>query len=196
MQVKSKIEAQHRVDQIKNFQIELEILEADKVLSLQENQKNDISEYHDSLLSHLSSTFDIDTNKRDKQLSLGMKIASFLGAIALAASVFFLFYQFWGNFSTAIQVVILLVSPAIGLLATIFATQREKTGYFSKLFGLVTLAGFVLNLMMFGKMFNISPSPNAFLIWGVFAVLLAYASDARLLLGAGIICIRNGNLIT
>ena len=29
-----------------------------------------------------------------------MKIASFLGALGLAASVFFLFYQFWGKFST------------------------------------------------------------------------------------------------
>ncbi|MCP4976879.1 MAG: DUF2157 domain-containing protein [Maribacter sp.] len=189
MQENSKIDAQHRVDQIRNFQIELEILENDKVLSLQVNQKTEISKYHHNLLGHLSSTFDIDSSKRDKQLSLGMKIASFLGSIALAASVFFLFYQFWGNFSTAVQVVILLSSPALGLSATMFAAQKEKTGYFSKLFGLVTLASFILNLVMFGQMFNISPSSNAFLIWGVFALLLAYASDARLLLGAGIICI-------
>lgn len=189
MQVKSKIQAQHRVDQIINFQMELEILEDDKVLSLQENQKNEISKYHDRLLSQFSSTFDIDSSKRDKQLSLGMKIASFLGSIALAASVFFLFYQFWGDFSTATQVVILLATPVLGLSATMFAAQRENTGYFSKLFGLVTLVSFVLNLMMFGQMFNISPSPNVFLIWGIFALLLAYASDARLLLGAGIICI-------
>ena len=189
MQVKSKAEAQHRVDQIRNFQIELEILENDKILSLQENEKNEITKYHNNILSQLSSTFDIDSSKREKQLSIGMKIASFLGSIALAASVFFLFYQFWGNFSTAIQVVILLVAPVLGLSATMIAAQSEKTGYFSKLFGLVTLASFVLNLMMFGQMFNISPSPNAFLIWGIFALLLAYASDARLLLGAGIICI-------
>ncbi len=185
----SKIDAQHRVDQIRSFQEELETLENDKIITLQENQKNAISKYHDNLLIHLASVFDIDSSKRDKQLSLGMKVASFLGAIALAASIFFLFYQFWGDFSTTVQVAILLASPVLGLSATILVAQKEKTGYFSKLFGLVTLASFVLNISMFGQMFNIAPSSNAFLIWGIFALLLAYASDARLLLSAGIICV-------
>ena len=67
--------------------------------------------------------------------------------------------------------------------------HREKTGYFSKLAGLVTLTCFVLNLSMLGQIFNITPSENAFLVWALFAFLLAYASDARLLLAAGIICL-------
>ncbi len=191
MQEYSKIDAQRRADQIKSFKAELEALENDKIITLQESQKNAISKYHDNLLSYLASVFDIDSNKRDKQLSLGMKIASFLGAIALAASIFFLFYTFWGNFSTAVQVVILLASTALGLLATMLAAKKEKTGYFSKLLGSVALASFILNIYMFGQMFNIAPSSNAFFIWGVFALLLAYASDARLLLAAGIICIAD-----
>ena len=40
---------------------------------------------------------------------------------------------------------------------------------------------------MLGQIFNITPSPNAFLVWALFAVILAYASDARLLLAAGIL---------
>ncbi|MBW1792558.1 MAG: DUF2157 domain-containing protein, partial [Deltaproteobacteria bacterium] len=135
--------------------------------------------------------FDIDSSKREKQLSLGMKIASFLGALGLAASVFFLFYQFWGRFSTGIQVFILIVAPLIGLAATMYASHREKTGYFSKLLGLVSFACFVLNLSMFGQIFNIAPSANALLVWAIFAFILAYASDARLLLAAGIICIAS-----
>jgi hypothetical protein len=44
-----------------------------------------------------------------------MRVASFLGALALAASVFFLFYQFWGHFGEAAQVAILL-GAALGQL--------------------------------------------------------------------------------
>ena len=188
MHVKSKADAQRRVDQIRSFQAELEIIEQENIISLQEPHRSAIATYHDKLIAQLSSSYDIDSNKRDKQLSLGMKIASFLGALGLAASVFFLFYQFWGRFSTNTQVIILIAAPLIGLAATMYASQREKTGYFSKLLGLVCLACFILNLSMFGQIFNITPSANAFLVWAIFAFLLAYASDARLLLAAGIIC--------
>jgi uncharacterized membrane protein len=191
MKVKSKADAQRRADQIRYFQAELEIIEQENIISLQDSQRSDITNYHENLIAQLSSDFDIDSSKREKQLSLGMKIASFLGALGLAASVFFLFYQFWGRFSTGIQVFILIVAPLIGLAATMYASHREKTGYFSKLLGLVSLACFVLNLSMFGQIFNIAPSANAFLVWAIFAFILAYASDARLLLAVGIICIAS-----
>lgn len=189
MQLKSKAEAQRRADQIRCFQTELEIIEQETILSLSDIQHTALANYHNNLINSLSSKFDIDSSKREKQLSLGMKIASFLGALGLAASVFFLFYQFWGRFSTNTQVFILIAAPLLGLAATMYVSHREKTGYFSKLLGLVSFACFVLNLSMFGQIFNITPSANAFLVWAVFAFLLAYASDARLLLAAGIICI-------
>ena len=191
MQIKSKSDAQRRADQIGHFSAELEILKRDNVLSLSETQCAVLANYHANLIEQLALTFDIDSNRRDKQLSLGMKIVSFLGALGLAASVFFLFYQFWGRFSTNIQVFILIAAPLIGLIATMYASQKERTGYFSKLFGLVSFACFVLNLSMLGQIFNITPSANAFLVWAIFALLLAYASDARLLLAAGILCISS-----
>jgi len=189
MQMKSKSDAQKRVDQIGYFRAELEIIEQEKILSLDDYQRSAIADYHENFIEQLSVAFDIDSNKREKQLSLGMKIASFLGALGLAASVFFLFYQFWGRFSTNTQTLILIAAPILGLFATMYASHREKTGYFSKLFGLVSFACFVLNLSMLGQIFNITPTANAFLVWAIFAFLLAYASDARLLLAAGIICI-------
>lgn len=188
MQLQSKAEAQQRADQVGSFQVELDILKREKVLSLSETQQAEINSYHANLIEILSATFDIDANTRDKQLSLGMKIASFLGAIGLAASVFFLFYQFWGVFSTSTQVVILVIAPMLGLVATLISSGVEKTGYFSKLFGLLSCACFGLNLFMLGQIFNITPSPNAFLVWAFFAFLLAYAADARLLLAVGILC--------
>jgi len=189
MQLKSKAGAQQRADQIGYFQAELEIIEQENVLSLNENQRSSIANYHENLIEQMSSTFDIDSSKREKQLSLGMKIASFLGALGLSASVFFLFYQFWGMFSTNIQVFILITATLTGLAATMYASYKEKTGYFAKFLGMVSFACFVLNLFMLGQIFNITPSANAFLVWAIFAFLLAYASDARLLLAAGIICI-------
>lgn len=189
MQVKSKAEAQRRADQIGYFQAELEILKQENIFSLNDAQRSVIANYHENLIQTLLTEFDIDSSKREKQLSLGMKIASFLGALGLAASVFFLFYQFWGRFSTITQAFILIIAPIIGLAATMYASCKEKTGYFSKLLGLVSFACFVLNLSMFGQIFNITPSANAFLVWAVFAFLLAYASDSRLLLAAGILCI-------
>ena len=191
MQLQSKADAQRRADQIGYFRAELEIVEQENILSLSESQRYALSSYHERLIAKLSSAFDVDANKREKQLSLGMKIASFIGALGLAASVFFLFYQFWGKFSTTTQVCILIAASLTGLAATMYASNREKSGYFSKLLGLVSFACFVLNLSMLGQIFNITPSANAFLVWAVFAFLLAYASDARLLLAAGIICISS-----
>jgi uncharacterized membrane protein len=189
MQVKSKGDAQRRADQIRHFQTELELLEHEDVLSLEESQRSAVAAYHERLVAEMSKIFDIDSSKRQKQLSLGMRIASFLGALGLAASVFFLFYQFWGRFSTITQVFILAAAPLAGLAATMFAAHREPSGYFAKIFGMVSFACFVLNLWLMGQIFNITPSDRAFLVWAAFAFILAYASDARLLLAAGIICL-------
>ncbi len=187
MEISSKAEAQRRADQITSFRAELAIVERDGVVLLSDSQRAAIEAYHRDWLARLTSAFDVDASRRDRQLSLGMKVASFLGALGLAASVFFLFYQFWGRFSTTVQTVILLAAPLAGVAVTMAVAAREKTGYFSKLSGLVTLACFVLNLSMLGQIFNIAPSPNAFLVWAAFAFLLAYAADARLLLAFAII---------
>jgi hypothetical protein len=81
----SKGDAQRRADQIRSFQAELMLIEDEKIISLDESQRTAIASYHEKLLSHLSNLFDVDISKREKQLSLGMKIASFLGALGLAA---------------------------------------------------------------------------------------------------------------
>ncbi|MCK4503744.1 MAG: DUF2157 domain-containing protein, partial [Desulfuromonadales bacterium] len=181
--------AQQRADQIESFRAELRLLEVEGILTLDLEQQSQLTDYHNGLLDGLTEQFDIDSDSRTRKLSLGMKITSFLGALALGASLFFLFYQFWGRFSTNLQVLILVVIPILTLCATMYTAQREKTGYFSKLFGLVSLVCLVLNLSMLGQIFNIAPSPNAFVVWAAFAFLLAYAIDARLLLIAGILCI-------
>jgi multisubunit Na+/H+ antiporter MnhF subunit len=61
-----------------------------------------------------------------------MRIVSFLGTLTLAASVFFLFYQFWGRFSTVSQVVILIAAALLSFAATVFIAVKDRSGYFAK----------------------------------------------------------------
>jgi uncharacterized membrane protein len=185
----SKSEAQKRADQVRAFERELAHLEQAQVVQLGAEDHAAIRSYHQDLLKQYTEQLDIDTSQGARQLSLGMRIASFLGALALAASVFFLFYQFWGLLGTTTQVLILILAPLATFVATLAVAAREKTGYFAKLLGLVSFACFVLNLSMLGQIFNITPTDNALVVWAALALLIAYACDVRLLLAAGILCV-------
>lgn len=185
----SRSEAQRRADEIRTFQRELEALERDGIVGLTGEQRASIARHHDSLLAEFARAFDIDRDVRGKQLSLGMRIASLLGALALAASVFFLFYQFWGRFPTSAQVAILIAAAAGSFAATVWLQGRDPSGYFAKLAAMVAFACYVLNIAMLGGIFNITPSDKAFIVWAALGFLLAYALDLRLLLGAAILCV-------
>lgn len=189
MSAPSRSDAQQRADDIRVFRRELERLEQDKILSLTAEQKHALTEHHERLLSQYTRDYDIDRDVQAKQLSLGMRIASFLGALALAASVFFLFYQFWGLLSTPWQVATLLLSAAGTFAATVWIQRRDESGYFAKLAAMVAFACFVLNISMLGQIFNITPSDKALIPWAALAFLLAYTCDLRLLLAMGILCV-------
>ncbi|MCF8198386.1 MAG: DUF2157 domain-containing protein [Sulfuritalea sp.] len=182
-------EAQQRADDIACFQAELARLAGEGVLLLDSAQQQVVNEHHAALLAGFSQQFDIDRDPQAKQLSLGMRVASFLGALALAASVFFLFYQFWGRFGETAQVLILLGASLGSLGLTVWIKTRDASAYFTKLAALVAFACFVLNLAMLGQIFNITPTDRALIPWAALAFLLAYACDLRLLLAAGICCV-------
>jgi uncharacterized membrane protein len=185
----NRTDAQQRADEIGVFNRELARLEAEQVLQLSEAQRSHLHSHQQALLAQFRAAFDIDHNSQARQLSLGMRIASFLGALALAASVFFLFYQFWGRFGAVAQVAILLSASLVSFGLTLTLQRRDSSGYFSKLAALVAFACFVLNISMLGQIFNITPSDKALLPWAAYALLLAYACEARLLLAAGILCL-------
>ena len=189
MQPGSRTEAQQRADDIRIFQAELARLEADKVLLLADTQRSAVTDYHNKLLAHYAQNFHIDRNAQAKQLSLGMRVASLIGALALAASVFLLFYQFWGYFSTTAQVAILIASSTGLFLATMALQRFDDSGYFTKLAAMVAFACFALNIVMLGQIFNITPSDKALLPWAALALLLAYSCELPLLLVAGILCL-------
>lgn len=189
MSASSRSEAQQRADDIRIFREELARLEHEGVLNLDAAQRTALAIHQDALLTRLARSFDIDRDSKSKQLSLGMRIASFIGALALAASVFFLFYQFWGYFSTPVQVIVLVTAALGTFLATIWVDRLDATGYFTKLAALVAFACFVLNIVMLGQIFNLTPSDKALLPWAALALVLAYSFDLRLLQAAGILCL-------
>lgn len=184
----SRTEAQQRADDIRVFRHELDRLAQEGVLVLSGEQNRAVSEHHQQLLTQLAQQFDIDRDVQSRRLSLGMRIASFLGALALAASVFFLFYQFWGLFGETAQVGILAGAALAAFLATMWIQKKDSSGYFTKLAAMVAFTCFVLNIAMLGQIFNITPSDKALLPWAALAFLLAYTCDLRLLLAAGILC--------
>ncbi|EQM70616.1 DUF2157 domain-containing protein [Pseudomonas tohonis] len=189
MQPQNRDQAQQRADDIQAFQREAERLRQEQALPLDDAQMARLSEHHRRVLADFHDRFDIDSDKQTRRLSLSMRIASLLGALALGASLLFFFYQFWGLLPESAQVLILGGAPLLGLALTWQVRRRDPSGYFSKLAAMLTFVAFVLNLVMLGQIFNITPSDRAFLAWGAFALLLAYGCDARLLLVAGLICL-------
>lgn len=189
MHAVARSEAQARADDIHVFRRELARLEAEGVVCLPGELRGQVITHQDRLLAGFAASFDIDRSASARQLSLGMRVTSFLGALALAASVFFLFYQFWGDFTETAQVLILQGASLMTLGATLWLRSRDTSGYFAKLAALVAFACFVLNILMLGQIFNITPSDKALLPWAALAFLLAYTCDLRLLLAAGILCV-------
>lgn len=182
----SRAEAQQRADDIHAWRREQARLRSE---GLPVAVPDDVRAHHDALLTQLAARPDVDTSSRARQLSLGLRIASFLGALALAASVFFLFRQFWPELPEAGQAILLIGASLATLGLTAWLHGRDASGYFTKLAALVAFACFVLNVSLLGASFNVTPSDKALLPWAAFALLLAYACELRLLLVAAQICI-------
>ena len=181
MSTPSRADAQQRADEIRVFTQELARLEREGVLALTDAQREAIAGQHRGLLAQYAQAYDVDHDAAAKQLSLGMRITSFLGALALAASVFFLFRQFWDRFSTIAQVAILIGAALSALAATVWIQGRDSSGYFTKLAAMVAFACFAINVAMLGQIFNITPTDKALIPWAALALLLAYTCDLKLL---------------
>jgi uncharacterized membrane protein len=184
--VVTREDAQRRVDRIRAFREELAELEGLGVVALDAGQGERLRRFHEEAVASLAARFDVDSNEAERRLSLGMRVVSFLGAVALSAAVYFFFYRFWGDLSTIAQVGLLALAPVLGIAGMEVAARRERTLYVAGILGLVAVASFVLDLNVLGASFNLTPSPFAFLAWSAFAFLLAYAYGLRLLLLAGI----------
>jgi len=186
--IQTKEEAQRRVDRITAFRGELVELEQEQILVLTGDQHRRLDAYFHQTLDQLAQRFDVDTTDSQKKISMGMRVVTILGGAALCISVFLLFYRFWGAMPTALQVVLLTAAPLVALAGTELAARREKTLFFAAILAMIAFASFVLDLNVLGQTFNLTPSPMALLVWGLFAMALAYHYGLTLLLTAGLVC--------
>ncbi len=187
-EMEDSYQAQARIDRINAFRTELAQL-TQEGLAPPETLRGQWAGHHDQLLAHWAAQYEVDTSGSQKQLTLGMRIASLLGALALSAAIYLFFLHFWGGLALPLQVTLLVGLPLVAMLGVEWAARRERTRYFAAIVALVAFAAFVLDLSMLGRIFNVIPSQNAFLAWGAFALLLAYAYELRLLLVAGLLCL-------
>ncbi len=187
----SSSDAQKRVDRVEAFAEELSTLKEEGIVSLDKIQYDSISSYHAKLIESISQQFDINKTHKDKQLSLGMKVSSFLGALALSSSLFFFFYQFWNYFSLYLQIGILTITPLLLLAVTTIVYQRDRSGYFTKIAASLSIVAFVLDISILGDIFSITPSPNALFVISLLPFLLAYATNTRVVLSFAIITLAS-----
>ena len=183
----TKAQAQARADQIEAFSRELDALGREGVLRLAPEDRARLDGHHARLLESLAGRFDVDSTERQRRLSLGMRVASLVGAATLSAAVVLFFYRVWGLLATPAQLGILGAAPLLLLGAVDYASRREKTLYVASLLAMTATAAFILDVSVVGVIFNMRPSPYAFALWGAFAVVVAYAYGLRLLLGGGIV---------
>lgn len=178
---------QERADRLHIFRSELEELERAHVLDLTAEQRASLDAHIERTLSELAAQYDIDKSEPERQLSLGMRIASALGGLALCVAVVLFLARYLGSWPAWVQVVVLVAIPLALTFATEFAAVREKTLYYSALLSLVAFAAFVADLFLLGSIFNLAPTPNALAVWGLFGLALAYHFGVRLVLAAGLV---------
>lgn len=188
----TRLASQRRADQVRAFRAELAELERSLGALFSAESRAAIEQHHAALLASLKADYDIDTSTAEQQLSLAMRIASLLGTVALCAALFFFFYRFWGRLLTPAQLALVGVAPVLGLVLTEVIARRERTRYFTGLAAAVTFAAFVLSLSVIGLIFNLPPSPVAFLVWGAFALVLATTYDLMPLYLAGTVALIVG----
>jgi hypothetical protein len=183
----SREEAQQRADRIGAFREELAQLEREKALLLTEEQRATLNRHHSGLLEQLAGRFDVDRTERQKRLSAGMKAATLLGALALAAAIYTFLYRFWGGMPVALQIGVVVLAPLLFVAGMEIAARREKTLYVTLLLGLLAGTSFVIGLPVLAGLFNVALPPAALLAWAAFCGALAYAYGLRLLLVAAIL---------
>jgi uncharacterized membrane protein len=182
----ARLGAQRRVDQITAFTRELAELEREGILALAAGQRSAVERHHAGLLAGLAKRFDVDRTEGQRQMALGMRIASLLGAVTLSAAVVLFFYRVWGLLTTPVQVAALVAMPLVMLAAVEVAARLEPTRYIAAVLSLIAAASFALNLSGVGTLFNMIPSPLILAVWAAFALAVAYAYGLQLLLAGGV----------
>lgn len=177
---------QQRVAAIQGFREELASLEAAGILSLDPAAKDRLRAHHDAELAALAARGDVDLTTASARLSLGMRLATLLGTIALSAAYALFVGARWGALPAAAQFLLVALPPLALVGLTHVAATRERSGYIASLLATVAVIAFHTNLGAVGWLYNLPDTGLVFLVAGGFALLLAYGYGLTLPLLPGI----------
>lgn len=179
-------DAQRRVDRIRAFRAELAALRATGVSPLSAEQDASLAVYHDQLLAELARRYDVDASERAGQLSRGMRLLSFFGAVTLTAAIYSLVSNFWGRLDLPMQAALLAAFPLMALVGVELSSRLERTLYVASLFAIVAYGSFWLALWQLSDRLDIPLS--AHLLWAgvVFGFALAIPYAFRIILAAAL----------
>jgi hypothetical protein len=183
--VAARDSAQKRADRIRAFREELEAAQADGVVGLSPEQETALRRYHDEVLARLEGAYDVDRSDAQRQLSLGMRIVSLLGAAALTGAVVLFFLEIWSALPSAAQIAIAGTAPLVALSGAVYASRVERTRYFTAILSFLALGCFVMNIAVLGTVLNSTPTSVPLLLCSTFALILAYRWDLGWMLAAG-----------
>lgn len=178
--------AQRRADQIASWRRELRELEAAGALRLEEEQRARVTAHHDALLARLAAEHDVDRTVAAGQLSRGMRITSFVAAVALTAAVASLVSQFWGRLELPVQATLLCAFPLIALGGVELSARRERTLYVASIFALVAYGTYWLALVVLSDRLNIPLTPAYVWTGALFGLALALPYRFRLVLAGAL----------
>ncbi|MBI4325534.1 MAG: DUF2157 domain-containing protein [Chloroflexi bacterium] len=180
-------QAQQRADRIAAFRAELADLEREQGLTLTADQRSRLDAHLADVLSALTRQYGIAISDSAKRISWGMRIATFLGAVAFFAALVLFLHRIWGVLPSFAHAPLLVAIPLLLLAAAEGAFRRGVDVYYTALLVLAAGTGFVMELNALGSTYNVTPTAHALLAWAAFALLTAYAYGLRLLLGAGLL---------
>jgi hypothetical protein len=169
----SRDEAQRRVDQVRAFRAEIAVLKAGGVSPLSPDQESAIAAYHDRLLQQLAAQYDVDQSAGAGQLSRGMRLVSFFGAVTLTAAIYSVVERFWGRLDLPLQATLLAAFPLMALVGVELSARRERTLYVASLFALVAYGTFWLAVGVLSSTLNIPVTPPFIFAGVLFGLPLA-----------------------
>lgn len=170
-----------RHEQIQAFQLELEQLEKDGVLSLNNEQRQRLASYH---AQHVSG----EVSTTSQQLGLGMRLSALFASLALSAAIYFFLQTFWHHLGLSWQLLLAIATPLTLLVAAQISYSRSDDGYFSRLFAVLSWLCFTFNLALLADLFNLSPTATSLLLWAIYAALLALLYQSKLLCSLAVLC--------
>ncbi len=180
---------QARARQIRAFRDECDLLEREGVFAPSAQQRAAIDGYHARLLASLARQFDIDLTETQHSLSLGLRLATLIAAVALSAATILLLRRVWGWLVLPAQVSVAIIACALAFAALDWSARASRRARLTGILAAVAFASTVANLEIFGAALGYAPSPVALLTYGIVGIALAYGYGSRVTLVAGALCV-------